>query len=48
MANDYGNFTTSPATLYANKKLCVTGEIKEFKGKIEIAITKPDDIKVLE
>jgi DNA/RNA endonuclease YhcR with UshA esterase domain len=48
MAKDYANFTTPPATLYANKKMCVTGEIKEFKGKIEIAITKPDDIKVLE
>ncbi|MBP6432842.1 MAG: hypothetical protein KA319_13840 [Ferruginibacter sp.] len=44
-AKDYANFTTPPAQLYANKKLCVTGEVKEFKGKIEIVITKPEDIK---
>lgn len=48
MAKDYANFTTPPATLYANKKLCVTGEIKEFKGKIEIAITKPEDVSIIE
>jgi hypothetical protein len=48
MAKDYTNFTTPPAPLYANKKLCVTGEIKEFKGKIEMAITKPGDVKIEE
>lgn len=48
MAKDYANFTTPPATMYVNKKLCVTGEVKEFKGKIEMAITKPDDIKIIE
>jgi DNA/RNA endonuclease YhcR with UshA esterase domain len=45
-AKDYTNFTTAPAELYANKKLCVTGEVKEFKGKIEIVVTKPDEIKI--
>lgn len=48
MAKDYVNFSAPPATLYANKKVCVTGEVKDFKGKTEIVITKPDDIKIIE
>jgi DNA/RNA endonuclease YhcR with UshA esterase domain len=43
-AKDYANFTGNPSEIYADKTICVTGEVKEFKGKIEIAVTKPDEI----
>jgi DNA/RNA endonuclease YhcR with UshA esterase domain len=45
-AKDYSNFATPPAQLYADKEICVTGEVKEFKGKLEITVTKPEEIKL--
>jgi hypothetical protein len=47
-AKDFANFTTPPAELYANKKLCVTGTIELFKGKAEIVVTKPEEITINE
>jgi hypothetical protein len=32
--------------IYENKKVCVSGTIKEYKGKTEIIITKPEDIVI--
>ena len=32
--------------IYDNKNICVTGTIKEYKGKPEIIITKPQDISI--
>jgi len=45
-AKDLVNFSDSPEKLYGNKAICVTGILKAFKGKTEIAVTKPDEITV--
>jgi len=39
--------TDTPAKLYNNKSICVTGTIKEYKGKAEIIVSKQEQIKVL-
>ncbi|MFL9482698.1 hypothetical protein ACI6Q2_07945 [Chitinophagaceae bacterium LWZ2-11] len=44
--DDRKNFKDAPEKLYANKNICITGEVKEFKGKAEIIVTKPEDITV--
>lgn len=43
---DLGNFKGTPADLYSNKKVCVTGKLEEFKGKPQIVVTKPEEISV--
>jgi DNA/RNA endonuclease YhcR with UshA esterase domain len=43
---DLGNFSDTPQKLYNNKSICVTGIIKEYKGKAEIIVSKQDQIKV--
>lgn len=43
---DLGNFSDTPEKLYNNKSICVTGTVKEYKGKEEIIISKQDQIKV--
>jgi len=40
------NFTTSPEKLYGNQPICVTGVVKDYKGKTEIIVSKPEDIVV--
>ncbi len=45
-AKDRGNFSDTPEKLYANKSICVTGAIKEYKGKAEIIVRKQEEIKV--
>jgi DNA/RNA endonuclease YhcR with UshA esterase domain len=42
---DKANFKDGVA-IYDNKTVCVTGTIKEYKGKPEIIITKPEDISI--
>ncbi|MEP7108681.1 MAG: S1/P1 nuclease [Ferruginibacter sp.] len=42
---DKGNFKNGLG-VYENKTVCVTGTIKEYKGKPEIIITKPEDISI--
>jgi DNA/RNA endonuclease YhcR with UshA esterase domain len=42
---DMGNFKDGLA-VYDNKNICVTGTIKEYKGKHEIIITMPKDISI--
>ena len=32
--------------VYDHKNICVTGSIKEYKGKPEIIISKPEDITI--
>jgi DNA/RNA endonuclease YhcR with UshA esterase domain len=44
-AKDLINFSDSPEKLYGNKPVCVTGTVKEYKGKAEIIVNKPDQIK---
>jgi hypothetical protein len=46
-AEDRKKFSHPPETLYLNKQICVTGEIKNYKGKPEIMITDPAQIKVV-
>lgn len=36
----------SPENMYANKRICVTGKIKEYKGKAEIIAKDPKQIKI--
>ena len=43
---DKVNFPQSPETLYADKQICVTGMIKEYKGKLEIDVESPKEIVV--
>ena len=45
-AKDLVNFNDTPAKLYVNKSICVTGIIKEYKDKVEIIVNKQEQIKV--
>ena len=40
------NFTTSPEKLYGNQPICVTGVVKDYKGKTEIVVSSPEEIIV--
>lgn len=40
------NFKEQPEKLYGNQHICVTGVVKEYKGKTEIIVTTPEDILV--
>lgn len=42
--DDRKNFKEAPEVMYAGKEICVTGEVKEFKGKPEIIIDNQDEI----
>ncbi|MEP6514302.1 MAG: hypothetical protein ABJA79_10550 [Parafilimonas sp.] len=44
-AKDIGNFKEPIERLYDNKEICITGILKEYKGKAEIVVSKPDEIK---
>jgi DNA/RNA endonuclease YhcR with UshA esterase domain len=45
-AKDLANFPEVPAKLYGNQPVCITGTIKEYKGKYEVVVTKPEEITV--
>ncbi|MFN8253644.1 MAG: hypothetical protein U0V75_17365 [Ferruginibacter sp.] len=45
-SKDLGHFKATPAELYTNKKVCVTGRLEAFRGKPQIVITKPEEIVV--
>lgn len=45
-AEDRGNFPQPVETMYADKNVCVTGTIKEYKGRYEIDVTKPAEIVI--
>lgn len=36
----------TPDKLYNGKSICVTGIVKEYKGKAEIVVSKPEEIKI--
>ena len=38
------NFKEAPEKLYANQQICVTGVVKEYKGKAEIIVSHPRKI----
>ena len=41
---DLDNFKVAPEKMYADKEICVTGVIKDFKGKAEIVVSQPSAI----
>lgn len=45
-AKDYANFPEDISKMYNNKSVCITGIISEFKGKVQIVISKPADLVV--
>jgi micrococcal nuclease len=42
---DRSKFPDAPELYYKNKKICVTGTIKQYKGVPEIIVTDPSQIK---
>jgi DNA/RNA endonuclease YhcR with UshA esterase domain len=45
-ANDFPKFPEKPEKFYLNKTVSVKGKIKEYKGKPEIIIKNPSNIKI--
>jgi len=45
-ASDLKKFPPKPDQFYRNKNVQVTGTIKEYKGKPEIILKEPDQIKI--
>ncbi len=45
-AEDRGNFPQPAEAMYENKNVCVTGIIKEYKGRYEIDVTAPAEIAI--
>lgn len=45
-AKDRSNFKEAPDAMYNDKNICVTGVVKEYKGKPEIIVTSPDQITI--
>jgi len=45
--NDRTNFKEKPELYYDNKKVCVTGLIKEYNGKPEMIINSESAIKLV-
>jgi len=43
---DAESFSYKPAEYLANKKLCITGEVKMYKGKPEIIVNNEKQIRV--
>jgi DNA/RNA endonuclease YhcR with UshA esterase domain len=44
--DDRKKFKNQPEEAFKGKKVCITGEIIDYKGKPEIMITDPDQIKL--
>ena len=44
--SDRANFSYDPATYLKDKMVCVTGEVKMYKGRPEIIIKKPDQLTI--
>jgi DNA/RNA endonuclease YhcR with UshA esterase domain len=42
---DRSKFSNPPEVYYMNKKICVSGTIEEYKGKAEIIVRNPNQIK---
>ncbi|MFC4230730.1 hypothetical protein ACFOW1_02435 [Parasediminibacterium paludis] len=45
-ADSRKNFSNKPEEFYVEKEVCITGVIKEFKGKPEIIVAKEAEIMV--
>lgn len=46
-ASDFSNFPANPDMYYRNKKVRVTGLIKEYQGKPEIILNSPSQIEIV-
>jgi hypothetical protein len=46
--DDRKKFKGNPEEVYKDKKVCVTGKIIDYKGKPELVITDPSQIKTTE
>lgn len=46
--SNYKNFPQPPDTLYAGKLVRIRGIVSEYKGKPQIEIVRPDQVRVLE
>lgn len=46
--SDLSKFPANPDLFYRNKKVQVTGTIKEYKGKPEIILKEADQIKIVD
>lgn len=46
LGNARSLFTYKPEEYLVNKNVCFTGTVKQFKDKVEIEITKVDQVKV--
>lgn len=44
--DDRKKFAKAPEEDFANKTICVTGEVIDYKGKPEIVVNDPEQIKV--
>ena len=44
--SDRDKFIPAPETLYDKKNICVTGVIKDYKGKPEIIVNDQEQIKI--
>ncbi len=47
-ASDFHKFKVDPETLYYGKNVQITGKIKQYKGKPEITVNNPEQIKIIE
>ena len=41
---DQVKFTSEPASMFLGNKICVTGIVTEYKGKVQIVVTDPKQI----
>ena len=46
MFNKRGNFSYKPGEYLKGKTICVTGVVKDYKGKPEIVVDKEEQVKV--
>lgn len=46
-AKNFGKFKTPPEVLFSNKNVQVTGFVKQYKGKPEIIVKHPSQIKII-
>lgn len=43
---DRKNFTFKPEEKYINQNICITGELIDYRGKPELIVSTPNEIKV--
>lgn len=43
-----GNFSSAPERFYSGKTVCVTGELYAYDGAVQMEVTAPSQIQVLD